>query len=172
MLVALFIWYIGVMLTEYTIVLAVIPTGQMLELDVDVLVVLKDRPDFLRGLYNLPGGKLEPNETPIQCAERELAEETGIKHIYYSEQMGKIVCSYGVIHCVKCEVGWEDIIAREGETEIASWIGWEKLANNSLLIPNLRVIVPMMLLGVKDFVVSDEGSFRGTDHTFAVTMKR
>jgi len=43
------------------------------------LCVRKERPDWQRGKLNLPGGKVEPNETPHRAALRELYEETGIE---------------------------------------------------------------------------------------------
>ena len=42
-----------------------------------ILMLLRQR-DPYKGLYNLPGGKIEPEETGEDAAYRELFEETGI----------------------------------------------------------------------------------------------
>lgn len=42
-----------------------------------VLCCLRRRPPYA-GLYNLPGGKVEPGESGQAAAERELMEETGV----------------------------------------------------------------------------------------------
>lgn len=44
------------------------------------------------GRYCLPGGKIEHNETLINCAVRELSEETGI--VLKSSQLTPIIISY------------------------------------------------------------------------------
>ena len=46
--------------------------------DGKILLVTRGRPPFA-GLWSLPGGKTEENETPRQTACRELREETGIE---------------------------------------------------------------------------------------------
>lgn len=43
----------------------------------DVLLIQRNRPPS-EGLWTLPGGRLEPGETPEQCAEREIREELGL----------------------------------------------------------------------------------------------
>jgi 8-oxo-dGTP diphosphatase len=43
-----------------------------------VLLVLKDKPDFLKGKWNGVGGKVEPSEEPLAAMVREFQEETGI----------------------------------------------------------------------------------------------
>lgn len=57
-------------------------TGTLLfiHLDDQVLLIHKKR-GHGAGLINGPGGKLEPGETPLQCAIRETREETGVTPI-------------------------------------------------------------------------------------------
>lgn len=44
-----------------------------------VLLILKDKPQWQKGLYNFPGGKVEPQDIDVYtCASREFKEETGL----------------------------------------------------------------------------------------------
>ena len=65
-----------------------VPAGKRLLLvaacalvDTDGRVLLAQRPEGkqLAGLWEFPGGKVEPGETPEQCIIRELQEEIGIE---------------------------------------------------------------------------------------------
>ena len=59
-----------------------------------IILVKQFRYPFSEHLFELPAGKLEPNENPLVCASRELIEETG----YTSKnitQLGKIYTSPG-----------------------------------------------------------------------------
>ncbi len=56
----------------------------------EVLFIMPSRGDS-KGRWNLPGGKIEPGETPEDCAIREGHEETGLK---INE-----VTKHGIIDC-------------------------------------------------------------------------
>jgi 8-oxo-dGTP pyrophosphatase MutT (NUDIX family) len=51
------------------------------ELDNDYFVfVEKTKPAWQAGLFNFPGGKIEPGETPLEACRREFREETGVDY--------------------------------------------------------------------------------------------
>jgi 8-oxo-dGTP pyrophosphatase MutT (NUDIX family) len=138
-----------------------------------VLLVEKDRPSWQKGRYNLPGGKIEPGESPEETALRELREETGIEATQ-PKVMGRIVGSWGVVYCVHVICGDPTIQTMEGETERFFWEQWDGyLADDPLLMPNLKVIIPLMREGVFGWVISDEGPSGVTkSHTFSITVFR
>ena len=43
-----------------------------------VLLIQRNRKPYF-GMWSLPGGRLEPDETPEQAAQREVLEETGLR---------------------------------------------------------------------------------------------
>ncbi len=62
-------------------------------LSAEKIVILRQfRPVIGRYLYELPAGTLDPRETPLVCARRELVEETG----YAARRMKKIGLIYPV----------------------------------------------------------------------------
>jgi 8-oxo-dGTP pyrophosphatase MutT (NUDIX family) len=138
-----------------------------------VLLVLKNRPAWQAGRFNLPGGKIEPHETPEECAIRELKEETGYCKFYdFVAIRGRISGPWGTVFCVEIPVNEDDpIVPAEGETEILEWHDWRFIKDSKLLIPNLRVIIPLMMTGCKGWSVVDVGpSWAESHHTITITV--
>lgn len=74
---------------------------------------------FRNGVWDLPKGKWEPNETMAECALREVQEETGIQQI----QLGEMIQT--TRHFYKDEKGW---VLKETD--------WYKMkAPNQVLVP-------------------------------------
>ena len=55
----------------------------------DGRVLICRRTGRLEGLWEFPGGKLEPGETPAQCLERELMEELDLR-VHAGETLGEV----------------------------------------------------------------------------------
>lgn len=120
-----------------------VATTNMFVRDGNKVLVIK-RPDNITefpGWYILPGGKQEPNETPIQGAIRETFEETGIHAI---NPTLRIIATH--LHDYKAKVYIVYIFEAEkfdGELKSstegqAQWIDLNDLINNEKLFPDLK----------------------------------
>lgn len=58
--------------------------------DERIILIKQYRYPLDKFLYELPAGKLNPNEDPLACASRELAEETG----YHAQRWKKLTAIY------------------------------------------------------------------------------
>ena len=128
------------------------------------LLVLKNAPAWQVGKLNLPGGKIEEGESPLQAAIRELKEETGYDPLQQPELMGWIEDNNSIIYCLDVRISSlaGPPTPREEETEIVDWYRIEDLMQDSRLIPNLRVIIPLIFCGTPDWVITDSGMQEGS----------
>jgi 8-oxo-dGTP pyrophosphatase MutT (NUDIX family) len=60
-----------------------------------VCLIRQYRPVFREWIWELPAGKLDPGEGPLATAQRELAEEAGVKAVRWTA-LGSILSSPGV----------------------------------------------------------------------------
>lgn len=144
-----------------------------------ILLTLKDRPAWQAGKLNLVGGKVEDGELIYDSAVRELFEETGIcvsSLIWDSARFDKLdfsedrfldtsglVCNGSITgegFEVFCYSGFSKevkIKQRPEETEVVSWYNIEDALLDERLIPNLKSIIPLIIRGVKGWVLNESG---------------
>ena len=138
----------------------------------NVVLVKKNKPAWQKDKYNLPGGKIEEGETPLEAARRELEEETGRIGDALTLS-GKIITSDNeIVYCYRTVIaGWFEINPRDEETESIGWcpinVGTDSPAFKINLIPNLKVMIPFMHYKIDGWVLSD---FENNDNTFKVSL--
>lgn len=117
-----------------------------------IVLILKNKPAFLQGLWNAPGGKLEENETPLDCVVREYEEETGV--IINSEQWIEIFdCKNDIMgYTLNVFFAKNDNIFK-ATTTTDEKIQIVKVDNLDMyqLAPNIRWMVPFCMTASKSF---------------------
>jgi 8-oxo-dGTP diphosphatase len=69
-------------------------TAAIIQKENRIFAARRKRGRHLEGMWEFPGGKLEPGESPEVCLARELAEELGIKTTV-GRYLGESVYDYG-----------------------------------------------------------------------------
>lgn len=108
----------------------------------DVLLIEKLKPEWQKGKFNLPGGKIEPNESIHEAAQRELQEETGIYcGLNDIELLGRIYGEWGECYVCHCIYDFEQEPEQMESEKLHTMPYWEAL-EDPRLIDNLRLVIP------------------------------
>ena len=103
------------------------------------------------GYYDIPGGKIEGEETPEQTAIREMKEETGLK-IKNLKYKGKMIIEYPnrifdfeVFICNECEGKPQDF-----EENTSEWIEINELLKKEKILSNIMILDRFFIKGLTD----------------------
>lgn len=101
----------------------------------EVLVAQRPSHKSMAGLWEFPGGKLEPNETPEICLVRELQEEINIIiPPHHLEPLSFTSYDYGSFHLIMylfiCTQWQQTPVGKEGQE--LTWVALEKLKTISM----------------------------------------
>lgn len=124
-----------------------------------VLLIQKIKPEWQKGLFNLPGGSIEEGETPEQAADRELYEEAGVPsvHVY---PIGVIQGQKWRVHVIGC-VSHHPEMWKQKTAEPVFWLPIREALGHKNLIPNLQIIIPLAAQGVRGWTLTDPDSVPG-----------
>lgn len=114
----------------------------------DILVIERKKKDWQEGKLNLPGGRIEDGETAEEAAIREIGEEANINATSAS-LIGSMHHADSIIYVMACGFDPDDAEVKSSAEGDVSWIDYPDLLSNPRLIPNLRVIIPLAIAGVR-----------------------
>jgi 8-oxo-dGTP diphosphatase len=92
------------------------------------ILIAKRSGDALAGCWEFPGGKVEENETPRACLQREILEELGI-HVKIGEHLGDSVYQTPEksVHLHLFRAEWSRGRLRINEHETIRWVTPDRL---------------------------------------------
>lgn len=112
--------------------------------DGQIFITQRGESSHLAGFWEFPGGKVEPNETPFQTLQREIAEEIDI-HIHQAKYLKTVQHQYSdrfiTIHAYLVEEWDGQPFAAEGQ--ISRWVDEEELNADEFPDAN-RPIIEML----------------------------
>lgn len=107
----------------------------------DKIIAIKYKREINKDYYDIPGGKIEENETSLQASIREFKEETGIE-IIKPEYKGNVIIEYPnrifdfdiyVVNKYKGE-------PKEFEENYSMWIDIQKLMKEEKVFPTIEIL--------------------------------
>lgn len=115
----------------------------MLRCGPDLLIALRPEGKRLAGLWEFPGGKLEPGETPEVAVQRELMEELGCQ--VETRQSGPIIMHtypWCVVrmHSLECVLAPGSPQPSALEHQALAWVRPEKLSSYNLAPADLPLL--------------------------------
>ena len=106
----------------------------------EIFVTQRGYGDYKDG-WELPGGKLEPGETPQQCIEREIREELATE-VKAEKVLGVVDYDYPnfhlTMHCILCTIISGELKLLEHEA--ACWLTKETLSSVDWLPADLLIL--------------------------------
>jgi len=139
-----------------------------------VLMCYRLKDDFQKGRFNLVGGKIESGESIIDAAIRELKEETGLSPAIpgHEKIMGKSVGLWGQLHFVRITVPYINLTpAPKENNQYVSWVDWEDIINSGLILPDLKIILPLISQGISGWTVETEIPEKTKFHKLSITIE-
>lgn len=157
----------------------------------EVLLITKAKPLWQKGRLNAPGGKVEDVDRVLgngviedyacHAARRELKEETGYTAVRF-DYCGKVVGEHFgytfAVYVVRAVLDPYDPNSQkepspgEDEIEPVDWYSWKVVKDDAMLMPNLRVIIPLVRCHMDGWIIEDNGeSQKETRHSFTINVK-
>ncbi len=111
----------------------------VIERDGRFLVQQRPRTGLLAGLWEFPGGKLEPGETPRKAVRRELMEETGVRPEglrYLTTVRHSYTRFWVTLHVFVCGLGAQVLPPRRGRR----WVSLDAIRRYPLPSASVRIV--------------------------------
>jgi 8-oxo-dGTP diphosphatase len=117
-------------------------TAAILEKDGRILIAKRKQGDRFAGLWEFPGGKLEPGETPEACLRREILEELGAAvRVDGLFSTSRYACTAYEVELLAYHVTHVEGELRPREHEEIRWISPSELENFEFSLPDIPAVM-------------------------------